>query len=100
MIFRMIANDILPGSIKMKEDSPWNHQNNRLPILDTEMALIGNQIIHWHYRKPMASLELTLNKTAMSMANKLNILTQEGSRRIRNCSLRSMGRTKGIPKST
>ena len=86
-IFRMIANDILPNSIRMKEDTPWNHDNQRLPILDTEMKMVDGQVIHWHNRKPVASLELTNMKTAMSTANKINILTQEGSRRLRNCSL-------------
>ena len=71
----MLANDILPKSIRMKEDTPWNHSNQRLPILDTEMKMEGNLILHWHYRKPMASLELTQAKTAMSMANKISILT-------------------------
>ena len=34
----------------------------------------------------MASLEVTLEKSAMSLASKVNILTQEGSRRLRNYS--------------
>ena len=35
----------------------------------------------------MASLEVTLERSSMSMAAKLNILTAEGCRRLRNCSL-------------
>ena len=35
----------------------------------------------------MANVELTLERASMSMAAKLNILTAEGCRRLRNCSL-------------
>ena len=51
----------------MKEDVPSNHVNNRLPILDTEMTIIDNQIIHYHYSKPMSSLEVTNRRSAMSV---------------------------------
>ena len=36
-VFRTIANTILPRSIRMVEDVPWNHQSLYLPILETEM---------------------------------------------------------------
>ena len=86
-VYREVANTILPTSIKMKEDTAGNHPSHRIPILDTEMAVEGNQIVHYHYSKPMSSLEVTMEKSAMSMSAKINILTQEGSRRLRNCSL-------------
>ena len=34
-IYREIANDILPTSVRMKEDTPDAHTNGKLPILDT-----------------------------------------------------------------
>ena len=77
----VLANDILLDSIAMEEDTPWSHENQRLPILDTKMVIGNNQIIHRYYRKPMASLELILLKTAMSMPYMINILTQDGARR-------------------
>ena len=70
----------------MKEDTPGYHASGLLPILDTQMGVVDGQIVHHHYAKPMASLEVVLKRSAMSMGSKLAILTQEGSRRIRNCS--------------
>ena len=34
-IYREIANEVKPKSIRMKEDTPSNHDNEGLPILDT-----------------------------------------------------------------
>ena len=78
----------------MKEDIAANHSSHRIPILDTEMTVEGNQIVHYHYAKPMASLEVTLEISAMSLSSKVNILTQEGSRRLRNCSTQVPWETK------
>ena len=71
----------------MVEDIPGNHSSGFLPILDTQMAVREGQFIFKHYNKPMASVELTLERASMSMSSKLNILTAEGCRRLRNCSL-------------
>ena len=85
-VFREIANTILPDSIRMKEDVPSAHQRRALPILDTEMWVENGRILHSHYSKPMASMEVILQRSAMTMSSKVNILVQEGARRIRNCS--------------
>ena len=85
-IFRSIANDLLPKSVRMKEDVPGAHPNGRLPILDTEVQILDGKITHFHYSKPMASLEVIPKRSSMSMRSKLDILTQEANRRIRNCS--------------
>ena len=71
----------------MKEDTTADHPNGRIPILDTEMWMEDGQILHSHYQKPMASMEVIQARSAMSLASKMDILVQEGSRRIRNCSL-------------
>ena len=71
----------------MKEDIPWNHGNNLLPILDTQMDVVGGNIVHHHYAKKMSSLEVVLRRSTMSMGAKLSILVQEGCRRLRNCSI-------------
>ena len=55
-------------------------------ILDTQMAVLDGQIVHHHYAKPLASLEVTLKRSAMSISSKYNILVQEGNRRLRNMS--------------
>ena len=50
------------------------------------MAIVDGLIVHDHYAKPMASLEVTLGRSAMSKGSKYNILVQEGCRRLRNMS--------------
>ena len=70
----------------MKEDVPSNHINICLPILDTEMIIINNQITHYHYSKPMSLLEVTNRRSAMSKSAKIFILVQEGNRRAMNTS--------------
>ena len=71
----------------MVKDIPHNHDSGYLPILDTQMAVCEGKFTFKHYTKPMASVEVTLERASMSMAAKLNILTAEGSRRLRNCDL-------------
>ena len=50
------------------------------------MGVVGGQIIHHHYTKSMASLEVVLERSAMSAGSKMSILVQEGCRILRNCS--------------
>ena len=85
MVFKQIANTILPKSIRMVEDTPHNHSNGYLPILDTEMKVANGRFTHRHYAKPMASVEVVNAKSAMSLGSKVAILTQEGNRTLRNC---------------
>ena len=87
MVFRTIANEVVPDSVRMKEDVPANHPSGLLPILDTQVKMVGKTIIHHHFSKPMASLEVVLGRSAMSMGSKLTILTQEACRRVNNFSL-------------
>ena len=85
-VFRNIANTCKPRSVRMVEDIPLNHQSGYLPILDTQMCIIDGKVVYRHFRKPMSSLEVVTTKSAMSLSSKMNILTQEGGRRLRNCS--------------
>ena len=80
-----IANDILPNSIKMKEDTCARHESGKIPILDCEMWVSEGLIRHTYYSKPMSSTEVILERSAISKGAKHDILTQEGSRRLRNC---------------
>ena len=41
----------------MKKDVPVNHQDNLIPILDTNMEIVRGQIVYHHYSKGMASLK-------------------------------------------
>ena len=70
----------------MKEDTPGKHLHGLLPILDTKVCVKDGKIIFHCYSKPMASLEVVLMKSSMSMGAKLSILTQEACRRDRNFS--------------
>ena len=70
-VYRQIANEVLPRSIKMKEDVPANHRNGLLPILDTQMAIVDGMIVFHHYTKPMASKETILARSVMSLGSKL-----------------------------
>ena len=91
---QQIANSIHP-SIKVTVDFPSNHQNGRMPILDTEQWIenveIGNtikpQICHSHYSKPMASKYVTLQYSAMPYQNKISILITDLVRIMRNVSV-------------
>ena len=79
-IYRQLANEVCAKSVIMVEDVPATHECHSLPILDTKMAVVGGCIVHQHYSKSMASLELVLARSAIGMATKINILVQEGNR--------------------
>ena len=88
-----IANEI-HSSIQVEVDFPSKNYNNRLAVLDTELWIeeveIGNetkhQILHAHYQKPMANKYTILKTSAMSYSTKMNILSNEVVRIMRNTS--------------
>ena len=84
-ILRAVANDITP-MIVMEEDCQSNHPSGKLPILDLEVWVSGNTILHSFYKKSMASRKVIHAKSAFSTRVKRSILLEEGSRRLRNCS--------------
>ena len=84
--YRTIANEVLPTSVRMKEDVPGNYPSGLLPILDTQVCVRNGRILFHHFSKTMASLEVVLSRSNMSMSSKLSILTQEACRRLRNFS--------------
>ena len=43
-IYKQIANEVMPDSVKMKEDTPGKHQNGLLPILDTKVYVKDGKI--------------------------------------------------------
>ena len=84
-IIREVANQI-SGMIQVKEDVPSNHPTGKLPILDLEVWVQGNQLVHSFYKKPVSSRRVICAKSALPTAVKRSILLEEGSRRLRNCS--------------
>ena len=85
-IYKELANTIMPASIQMEEDIGENHQSGRLPMLDTEVWIENGRCIrHSFYRKPMASVELVWERSALPISSKTNILLEEMGRRLRNC---------------
>ena len=76
-----------PKSVVMVENTPHNHTPGWLPVLDTQMCVKQGKFSFKHYAKPMASLELIQSRSALSRSAKLDILVQEGGRRLRNCDL-------------
>ena len=83
---RLVANSVMPRSVIMEEDFPSNHASGRLLILDMVMWVKNITIFHEPYAKPMASKAVVMAKSAFPASTKKNILLEEGSRRLRNCS--------------
>ena len=80
----MVADQIRPKSIKMVEDFPSKHDDKMLPILDMKVQVKNGYIEHRHYSKPMASKSVVMASSAFTASEKMNILTNEGNRRLRN----------------
>ena len=88
-LLRTIANTITP-MIQMQEDVPTNHPSGKLPILDLEVWIHNGKILYSFYKKPMSSRLVVQARTAFSTQKKMNILLEEGQRRLRNCLSRNM----------
>ena len=88
-----IGNQIHP-SIQVTVDYPSNNPNGRMPVLDTEhwleeIEIDGakrTQVMHSHYSKPMANPYVIHRNSAISDRSKLNILTADLVRVMRNVS--------------
>ena len=72
----------------MEEDNPENHSDGYLPILDCKMKMEfvdGNNVIRYKfYKKPMATNEVTWRRSALPIRSKIDILTNDLVRRLRN----------------
>ena len=88
-----VGNAIHP-SIQLTVDYPSNHENGRMPVLDTEQWIekvdvdgeLKEQIMHSHYMKGMASKYLIHRESASPMKSKINILVADLIRVMRNVS--------------
>ena len=92
-LYRNIANMIMPRSVVMEEDIPENHSDGYLPILDCKMKMEfvdGNNVIRYKfYKKPMGTSEVTWRRSALPIRSKIDILTNDLVRRLRNCDMLS-----------
>ena len=90
---QQVANEIHP-SIRVTVDFPSNHENGRLPVLDVEQwigdvlvdGVQKKQILHSHYMKEMSSKLLISKDYALAMKSKMNILSADLLRVMRNVS--------------
>jgi hypothetical protein len=88
-----IANTI-HNSIQVTVDYPSNHASGRMPVLDLEQWIqpveidgnVKSQIMHSHYMKPMSSKHVISKASALPMSTKMNILTADLIRVMRNVS--------------
>ena len=75
-------------------DYPSNHENKRLPVLDMEFWIeqvevngeLKHQILYSHYIKSVSSRYVIHKDSAISYNSKVNILTNELTRVMRNIS--------------
>ena len=82
-VVREVANSIT-NMIRMEEDVPSNHPSNKLPILDLEVWVEGNTILHQCYKKPVSSKFVVMAQSAFPDSKKRSVLLEEGVRRLRN----------------
>ena len=98
----------------MEVDFPSAHSTGRIPILDMEVWVSKEQgskergskeqkishISFNHYSKPMASKDVIYERSAFTTREKKNILLEEASRRLRNCSPGSTWKSKAVHLTT
>jgi hypothetical protein len=92
-ILQSIANSISP-EIQLTVDTPENHKNKRLPVLDLNIWIqtdsTGTQSIrHSFFKKKVASPYTIMERSAMSSSTKRSTVFQEALRRLRNCDKQS-----------
>ena len=88
-----VANEIHP-SIRVTIDFPSNHECGRLPVLDVQQwigdvlvdGVQKKQILHSHYMKEMSSKSLISKDSALAVRAKMNILSADLLRVMRNVS--------------
>ena len=64
LVIQQVANSLFPF-IQMEIDCPSMNECGRVPILDLQVSIIKNKVEYQHYRKPCASVLVTLAKSAM-----------------------------------
>ena len=85
-VLQSVANSI-NDMIKVTIDTPSNHDNMKLPILDTQIRMNEsekNRLDFEFFEKPTKNKNVILFDSALSAKQKREILTQECLRRLRN----------------
>jgi hypothetical protein len=88
-IIKEIAEGIDP-MIKLTIDTPCNHEDNSIPILDLKVSINpkeNNRIDYQFYEKPTKNGKVLMADAAMSAKSMRTILTQECLRRLRNTNI-------------
>ena len=63
-----------------------NHETKKVPVLDLQVYVEDNKIIHEFYEKPVACKFVIPNSSAHSKSMNMSVLVEEGVRRMRNYS--------------
>ena len=80
-IVQAIANSLEPD-IQLTCDTPNNHLSGRMPVLDLEVWVKDNKVMHSLYSKPVSSKYTILKRTALSDTVKKHTIFQECIRRL------------------
>ena len=84
-IFQDIGNNIFQY-IKLTVDSPSNHDDGWMPVLDIKVNVQDKEILFCHYRKPMCNSRLILARSALPTKTKMTTAVCEGLRILQNTS--------------
>ena len=85
-IIAEVANSI-DENTKVTFDVPSNNKDLMVPILNVKVKLNKEgKIVFKFYKKPSANTRVTFRNSALSMKNKITILSQECFRRVHNTS--------------
>ena len=84
-VLKDIANTIY-DCVQFTVDYPTNNDSEKVPVLDLNVYVKGDQVVHEFYEKPCASKMVIPYKSAHSKKMKMAVLVEEGLRRLRNTS--------------
>ena len=80
-----IANGI-STFIQLTSDCPSSNTSGFMPLLDIQVKVVDNKLIHTFYKKPVSNPLLITKNSAMPFRTKKASLSCEALRRLRNCS--------------
>ena len=84
-VLKNIANTIY-DCVQFTVDCPSSNDSGKVPVLDLNVYIRGDQIVHEFYEKPCASKMVIPYSSAHSKKMKMAVLVEEGLRRLRNTS--------------
>ena len=81
-IFKEISNSIY-NFMQVTTDCPSQHESGYLPVLDIQVKIQNNKIVHKFYKKPISSNKVIMAKSALPTNVKRASLTEGVIRRLR-----------------